>query len=230
MSKYAISDIHGCSKTFLALLNKIQLSPSDELFLLGDYVDRGPDSKGVIDIIMQLQADGYTVRCLRGNHEQLVLYAMNSLEGLENWAASDGLTTLNSFGITKFTDIPAPYVAFLNELHHIIYVDDYILVHAGLNFQLSDPVSDPWSLLTIRHWQDEIDNAWLKNRIVVHGHTPMMRDAIVFQCEDLQQKQYLDIDAGCVYAPPRYTSRIGMGFLCAFDMDRREVHFHRNVE
>ncbi|MFZ4635591.1 MAG: metallophosphoesterase family protein [Saprospiraceae bacterium] len=230
MSKFAISDIHGCSKTFLALLDKIKFSSSDELYLLGDYVDRGPDSKGVLDIIMQLQANGYAVHCLRGNHEQLVLYALTSLEGLENWAAGDGQTTLDSFGVARFTDIPAPYVAFLNGLHHIIYVDEYILVHAGLNFRLPDPVGDPWSLLTIRHWQDDINRAWLKNRIVVHGHTPMMRDAIVFQCEDLVNQQYLDIDGGCVYAPPKYTSRIGMGYLCAFDMERRQVSFQRNVE
>jgi len=51
MKKFAISDIHGCAKTFKALLKKINFSKEDELYLLGDYIDRGPDSKGVIDYI-----------------------------------------------------------------------------------------------------------------------------------------------------------------------------------
>ena len=51
MNKYAISDIHGCLKTFKALLTKLDFSKQDELYLLGDYIDRGPDSKGVIDYI-----------------------------------------------------------------------------------------------------------------------------------------------------------------------------------
>ncbi|MFT5168289.1 MAG: serine/threonine protein phosphatase 1, partial [Saprospiraceae bacterium] len=64
MKQYAISDIHGCAKTFKALLEQISFSKEDVLYLLGDYVDRGPDSKGVIDHIWQLQSEGYTVFCL----------------------------------------------------------------------------------------------------------------------------------------------------------------------
>ncbi|MEO0876095.1 MAG: metallophosphoesterase, partial [Bacteroidota bacterium] len=66
MRKFAISDIHGCLKTFEALLDQIQFTTQDELYLLGDYIDRGPDSKGVIDLIWKMQADGYQVKCLRG--------------------------------------------------------------------------------------------------------------------------------------------------------------------
>ena len=66
MRKFAISDIHGCLKSFEALLDKIQLSTSDELYILGDYIDRGPDSKGVIDYIWKLEQEGYAVKCLRG--------------------------------------------------------------------------------------------------------------------------------------------------------------------
>ncbi|MCC6412552.1 MAG: metallophosphoesterase, partial [Saprospiraceae bacterium] len=65
MKKYAISDIHGCNKTFLALLENLDFSKADELYLLGDYVDRGPDSKGVFDTIFRLQSEGYKVQCLR---------------------------------------------------------------------------------------------------------------------------------------------------------------------
>lgn len=60
MRKFTISDIHGCAKTFKALLNRISFSKEDELYLLGDYIDRGPDSRGVIDHIWHLQKTGHT--------------------------------------------------------------------------------------------------------------------------------------------------------------------------
>ncbi len=74
MRKLAIGDIHGCNKTFKALLDQINLSKDDELTLLGDYIDRGPDSKGVIDTIINLQSSGYQVRALRGNHDIQKMY------------------------------------------------------------------------------------------------------------------------------------------------------------
>ena len=99
--KIAISDIHGCCKTFKALLNKIKFNSNDELYLLGDYIDRGPDSKGVIDYIWQLQKEGYQVNCLRGNHEQMMLRAAFVENKLDHWMRNGGETTLFSFGNTS---------------------------------------------------------------------------------------------------------------------------------
>lgn len=70
---FAIADIHGCYSTFCALLDQIMLTREDELYLLGDYIDRGPDSKKVVDLIIQLQADGFAVKPIMGNHEQMLL-------------------------------------------------------------------------------------------------------------------------------------------------------------
>lgn len=70
MPQYAITDLHGCARTFRALLDKIRFSKEDELYLLGDYINRGPDSKGVIDHILELRESGHTVHCLRGNHQR----------------------------------------------------------------------------------------------------------------------------------------------------------------
>jgi len=71
--RYAITDIHGGNLTFQALLRKINLRHSDQLFLLGDYVDRGPDSMGVLETICNLIDAGYDVRPLRGNHDEMLL-------------------------------------------------------------------------------------------------------------------------------------------------------------
>lgn len=94
MNRYVISDIHGCFLTFQELLSKIGFSKSDELILLGDYINRGKRSKEVLDTIIELQSQDYQITALRGNHEDMVF---DSLE-LEEWTAGEA-ETLRSFGI-----------------------------------------------------------------------------------------------------------------------------------
>ena len=77
--RFAVPDIHGCNKTFQALLDRIQLTTNDQLFLLGDYIDRGPDSVGVLDTILRLKEEGYSVFPLRGNHEQMLIESITTL-------------------------------------------------------------------------------------------------------------------------------------------------------
>ena len=73
MNRYAIGDIHGGSQTLIALIRKIAPRRDDRVYLLGDYIDRGPDSKGVIDTIIRLQEAGCDIRPLRGNHEDMLI-------------------------------------------------------------------------------------------------------------------------------------------------------------
>ena len=115
--RFAISDIHGCSKTLIKLvLDEIKLTKSDELYLLGDYINKGPDSKGVIDFIFELRNSGYNVQCLRGNHEQYLL------DGLEfSWEEiafknRGGKETLASFGVEDIHKIPQKYLDFISAL------------------------------------------------------------------------------------------------------------------
>jgi serine/threonine protein phosphatase 1 len=92
LKKFAISDIHGCNRTFNEVLQKTGLNKDDQLFLLGDYIDRGPDSKGVIDTIFNLQNEGYQVHCLRGNHEQMLMDAWqkNDFHYTRRWLMHGG--------------------------------------------------------------------------------------------------------------------------------------------
>lgn len=228
MRKLAISDLHGCQRTFVALLDKLAFSTADQLYLLGDYVDRGQDSKGVIDHIWALQAAGYQLQCLRGNHEDIVLAAQHSLEGLENWLQTDGRRTMESFGVQRITDIPAPYLDFMRNLDYWRPVDEYILVHAGLDFGLPDPLSSPDDMVWIRRWYDQIRYDWLGDRIIVHGHTPAKRSDIETMLQRLEQQRYLDIDAGCVFW--NFPVREGYGHLCAFDLTNRALVFQEAVE
>ena len=131
MRKIAIGDIHGCNLTFEALLDKLALTTQDQLFLLGDYIDRGPDSKGVIDIILKLQEDGYQVNCLRGNHEQLLLDSNFRTESARIWLSNGGISTMDSFDIEHISFLPDRYFNFFKNLPHYFIEDDFILVHAG---------------------------------------------------------------------------------------------------
>ena len=116
MHKYAISDIHGCSETFNALLEKIGLNKSDELYLLGDYIDRGPDSRGVIDTILRLQEEGYQIHCLRGNHEQMLEDQLHYPNFHLDWLANGGVRTLESFGKPTVTVFENRYLDFFADL------------------------------------------------------------------------------------------------------------------
>lgn len=225
--KFAISDIHGCRRTFESLLEGIGLTKSDSLYLLGDYVDRGPDSKGVIDAILQLQKDGYSVRCLRGNHEQMMLDARNDRDELRRWLRAGGVETLDSFGVADIDHVPEEYVQFLNNLEYCIEDEGYILVHAGLSFLHPAPLSDTVGVLWKRGWYPDIDYKWLGNRVIVHGHTPQTLSETQAQLAALSDQQYLNIDNGCVYHDRFSSAEIGN--LVAFELTQRRLTWQQYV-
>ncbi|MBL7802947.1 MAG: serine/threonine protein phosphatase [Saprospiraceae bacterium] len=218
MRIFAISDIHGCKNTLLALLDKIALSPSDTLYLLGDYINRGPDSKGVIDLIWALSNQGYTLKCLRGNHEQMLLNKVAA----DHKQTGPGLETqelLHSFGVARALEIPKEYLKWMGDLPHLAELPGYILVHAGLNFQVADSLADTTSMLWIRQWHDLINQKWLGERVIVHGHTPQPHSQTIYDLGELDRKPALCIDCGCALVQAPY------GQLCAFDLGNRTLYF-----
>jgi serine/threonine protein phosphatase 1 len=172
MPRYAIGDIHGGSKTFLALLKQISLKHDDTLYLLGDYVDRGPDSKGVLDTIMQLQSTGFNVRPILGNHDDLLLEAISgknfisALQYFECW----GLHTLGSFGVSNISELPKIYISLLAAMPTIYVEDDYVFAHAGLYMDKHEPI-----IQTSRNdmmWEEpeSVDSYKIGGRSLVVGH------------------------------------------------------------
>lgn len=227
MKRYAISDIHGCNKTFRHLVEKrINLQKEDHLYLLGDYIDRGPGSKQVFDFIFELQESGYQVHCLRGNHEEMMLNTFHEKVDPFSWMVNGGDATLDSFEAVSFYDIPEQYIQFIENLPYYFVLDDYLLVHAGFEFKkaekLADLFEDQQAMIWLRYWYNDINPDILGGRTIVHGHTPVSRNEIE---KSLQLGIPLDIDGGCVYHPsPR------LGYLCAFDMDDRQFIFERNLD
>lgn len=223
---FAIGDTHGCLQTLNALLGKIGFTKNDELIMLGDYVDRGPDSKGVIDTLVTMMKEGYQVEMLCGNHEQMLIsdYIYHDPK------ARIGLSmqqTLNSFDAKTMKEIPVEYIDFLQTLPFYHLSGQYILVHAGLDFSRGNPLHYDDGLLWVRDWYDQIDREWLGNRIVVHGHTPQTKMATTEQLKNLKQLPALDIDCG---AFAKSKLKIGLGNLCAFDLTNQELYFQKNVE
>ena len=228
---FIIGDIHGCNRTFQALLEQLELGENDRLILLGDYIDRGPDSKGVIDTIFSLREAGQEVVCLRGNHEQLLLDALEDAGDLELWLINGGRQTMTSFGADRLRDIPQPYIGFFKSTLLYHEAEHCICVHGGLDFSKPDPLEHAHPLLWARHWYADIDYAWLGDRIIVHGHTPAGIEPIREQCKNLDRQQYLNLDNGCVYAG-RGSARgdDGLGRLLGFCLESRRLTEQNNVE
>ena len=227
MRKIAMTDIHGCHQSFLALLDQVGLTGADELYLLGDYIDRGPASRAVLDTIQNMQTQqGYKVQCLLGNHEDAFQIACRNPEFFQSWYhVWGGKETLESFGVSRAVSVPGKYQQFIRQLSYVLEVDEYILVHAGLDFRLTHPLTPHLDMLYLRDWYANIDYDWLGDRIILHGHTPLAKDAIEKMHRELDDRRVLDIDGGC------FAEHIsGKGYLCAFDMTNRQLFFQKNLD
>lgn len=217
---FAIGDIHGCSKTFKKLLlEKIAIKKTDKIYCIGDYVDRGKDSKGVIDFIIQLRKKGYHLHTLRGNHEQMMLDSIQDQQRLNHWLKNGGRETLNSFGITSVNALPDKYLRFLKRTKFYIGTNKYIFVHAGLNFNIEDPFIDKEAMLWIR--EAYFDKSKINNRVLIHGHTPIPLEILRKQTNPNR----INIDAGCVYL-----DKSGFGNLVTLSLPDMQLISINNID
>ncbi|MCS6965449.1 MAG: serine/threonine protein phosphatase [Candidatus Kapabacteria bacterium] len=220
MRRFVIGDIHGCIHTLEALLwQQLKVTVDDELFFLGDYIDRGPASKAVVDLLLELRRNGYRITPLRGNHEQLLLDACDSEDMLRLWLYNGALATLQSFGVRHPRELSGEYKAFFAALPFYIETDVAILVHAGLNFDVASPLDDTETMLWDRSLQ--ANPVLLGGRRLIAGHTPMHLSAVR---RSLSQAKVL-LDGGCVYGRAS-----GYGYLCALELQSWELFVQPNVE
>ena len=219
----AISDIHGHDKTFNALLDKVGLTKDDKLIILGDCIDRGPNSKGVLDTIIRLQQSGYNVKCILGNHEDMLLRAYYNSSNRINWSFNGGDTTLKSFGVNHANDIPVKYINFLESLELKHETGNTLFVHAGLNMHTESPFQDEHSMLWIHDWYNDIQFDKLRADTIIHGHMIRTRTAIELNLDNMDKFPVLCIDNGCFYNKPGYKH------LCALDLTNRRLYFNKNI-
>ncbi|MEZ0481140.1 metallophosphoesterase family protein [Planococcus sp. SSTMD024] len=217
----AISDIHGELDLFNELLEKVEYDAAeDQLVLLGDYVDRGPDSKGVLERVIELKRQGAIV--LRGNHDQMMLEAARGEPGAKgNWSINGGWATLQSYD-PSLRNMALPetalfwqHIEFLNEMAYYYETDDYIFVHAGVQPGVPVRETDPYVLMWIR---EEFHQGYSGEKKVVFGHTPTFMMRGTEDCSPyFGDNRIIGIDGGAAYG----------GQLNCLELPGEKVYFVR---
>jgi serine/threonine protein phosphatase 1 len=224
--RFVATDIHGCLRTFRQLVEEeLRLHPTDTLYLLGDYVNKGPDSAGVLDYIMQLQAAGYQVPCLRGNHEQELLATIHGTPNANNmWKSNaEREMVLASFGVTQPADIAPHYVAWMSALPLELELPDFVLVHAGYDFALppADMRRDTHSMLYTKSFV--FDPSRLGGKRLLHGHVPTPVAEV--KANVAAKAGAIGLDTGGVY---RHNPELR--HLAALNLDSWGLHLVENRE
>ncbi|PCD01672.1 serine/threonine protein phosphatase [Sphingomonas spermidinifaciens] len=191
MRVYAIGDVHGrldCLDALLAMIDADDAArgPADtQIVLLGDLVDRGPDSAGVVERAMTLAREGRTVRGLKGNHEEMFLAALAGNErAMRGFAQFGGRETLLSYGmsLSDYNEylypelveaaqriVPPAHLAYLDALEDMIEIGDYLFVHAGIRPGIAFSAQKTEDLRWIR--REFLEHRGDLGRFVIHGHT-----------------------------------------------------------
>jgi len=194
MRIYAIGDVHGYLRLLTSIRHKIasdlDTNPIDQyrIIFLGDYIDRGPDSAGCVQYLLDLCAEDKHVICLKGNHEnKLEQFLESPLELAESFFTYGGIECTQSYGVEmskyKYTDkdtlkictelrksIPPDHQLFYSNLAMSVTFGDYFFVHAGIRPGVPLTEQSESDLMWIR--SEFISNTSLYDKVIIHGHTP----------------------------------------------------------
>ena len=216
MRTFIIGDIHGCYKElnqlYTYLVEKVGFLPKeDKIIFLGDYVDRGPDCKSVIDLCLQIKKTCAHTVFLKGNHEDMLLafldlggqygdaYMMNGGgKFFASYKGPDGKLPLDydiKSGMSKYNilqALPKEHLDFLLNLELIHIQDKYIAVHAGIDPDMTLAQQTPNVLLWIRDYFYSQIVVKPIGKLIIHGHTPVEK-----VCFDLPHR--IMLDTGCVF-------------------------------
>jgi serine/threonine protein phosphatase 1 len=220
---FVISDIHGCLLTLKVLINKLKLQKSDAVFFLGDYIDRGPNSSGVLDYLLNFRKLHKNVFFLRGNHENDILlfekeYSPEQFTGYvsHRYNSGDLLTSDNK--------IKDKYRNFFASLPYYFELDNFLLVHAGFDFSKNDFLHNTTAMLQIRNWQCSFEQT--KGKRVVFGHTAHKLSQIKEAVSS--RNVILPLDNGCVYRYHIFNE--GLGHLCCLELNSFELICQENID
>lgn len=194
-----IGDIHGCAAALRALLKAIDPRPDDTIVTLGDYVDRGLDSKGVLDDLIAL-ADRCRLIPILGNHDQMMLHARQGKGDLRFWLECGGQTALDSYGDgSGLNAVPREHFRFLQSCRDYFETESHFFVHA--NYRADVPL-DRQDDATLRWLSlgDFVPGPHVCGKTAVVGHTPHR--------EVLNLGHLICLDTGCGHG----------GCLTAFDI------------
>lgn len=213
-----IGDVHGCFQTLASLIQKIQLTQQDQLFFLGDLINRGPASKMVLDHIIGLQQDGYQVFLLMGNHEHMVLKkAKRGAKPLREFLSYRNSTDL----LNKRGFLRKRFKRLLSSAYRYIELSNFYLVHAGFDTQAEDPLAPNLNMLYMRRFW--LRRKFRKKRVVV-GHRPKQWKNIKRAVKE--GKPSIAIDNGCVMG----TARKAYGRMVCLDMTNMVLISQKSID
>lgn len=165
----AIGDIHGCSAALATLVSAIQPEANDTLVPLGDYIDRGPDSRGVVEMLMRLDQECILVPIL-GNHEEMLFAAREGAMELQFWLRFGGDAALASWGARTPQEIPERHLRFLRSCRDYYETTDHIFTHGyyvpHVPMHAQPPGVLRWTSLPTS------PEPHMSGKTVVVGHTP----------------------------------------------------------
>ncbi|MDR3422194.1 MAG: metallophosphoesterase family protein [Xanthobacteraceae bacterium] len=195
---YAIGDIHGSLRMLRALIARCRQHAGGRpmtFVFLGDYIDRGPDSAGVVRAVMDLQSEmPDRVVALKGNHEAMALDVIDGTAPADFWLTQGGAETLRSYGADSAGKLPEDLVRWLRSLR--LYYDDgrRFFVHAGIDPKQPLDAQSKHDLIWIR--EPFLSDGRDHGRLIVHGHTPLTDGA-----PDLRGNR-LNLDTAAVFGGP----------------------------
>jgi len=170
MRNLAIGDIHGCFMALETLAAFVPIGLDDRVIALGDYVDRGSDSREVLDWLIERDRQGGLI-ALRGNHEVMMLDARENQDICWSWLGCGGQATLASYGTEGLAGIPEAHWRFLEQTRAWFETETHFFVHANADYDL--PLNEQSD--SVRYWEkfyDFLSRPHESGKVMVCGHTP----------------------------------------------------------
>lgn len=203
MRRFVIGDVHGCSKALRTIIEQIQPTSEDLIVFLGDFIDRGPDSRGVIDLILAL-SQATRVIAIRGNHELMLMGVLYGGCKPDLWLQGGGAATLASYG-GSLERIPTSHIDFFQSLRAHHETEHELFIHAGYEPEVPVEKTNDFH----RYWNHliAVPKPHCSGKRVFVGHTPQACGEVV--------------DYGHIVCMDTYC--FGGGWLTALDLDTDEV-------
>jgi serine/threonine protein phosphatase 1 len=179
-----------------------------------------------MDYIIGLIESGYRVFPLRGNHEETLLEAFEEYDS-HTFALFVGRINKSPDLLNDDRTIKSQYLSFISKLEYFYETDDFILIHAGINFASDNPFADQVSMLELRH--TEPDHSILKGKRIVHGHQVIPLNEI--EAAVMRKATVIPLDNGCFYNKPHRAFDFNQtGHLCCLNLDTFELTVQKNIE
>lgn len=220
LRRFVIGDIHGHYQGLLDLISLLDLSSSDQVYFLGDLIDRGPDSSKVVDFVKE---KAYT--CLLGNHEQLMVAALANLSPnssvLQMWLQAGGRETLKSYSSKQHL---WEHLSWFKTLPNHLDLGDYWLVHAGIHPDMPLETQTAQEFCWIRREFHNMPEPYFASKMIITGHTMTFTFSGVEPGQIVQGAGWLGIDTGAYHPGSGWLTALEISSLTAY-----QINVHSNI-